>query len=71
MKWWIMALIISVVWIGLCLGGAYFLFPSNTTPEQDSKLSEILGEVCGAGLVGIWAVIAWKFGKLGPKKPKV
>lgn len=56
MKWWIKALIASVIWIGICLAGAHFIFPSNTTPAQDVKLSEILGEVCGGGIVGIMAV---------------
>lgn len=57
MKWWVKAFIASAVWIGLCFAGAHFIFPANTTPEQDAKLSEILGEVTGAGLVGIWVIV--------------
>jgi hypothetical protein len=70
-KWWIKALIASVVWIALCLGGAYIFFPTQTTPEQDARLSELLGEICGAGLVGVWLVVAWISGKIGKSKPKV
>lgn len=55
MKWWVTALIVTVVWIALCIGGAYVLFP-NTTPEQDVKISEAVGEICGFGFVVIWVV---------------
>ena len=65
MKWWIKALMASAAWIALCVGSAYFIFPPQTTPEQDARLSEILGEVCGGGLVGVWLLVAWINGKLG------
>ena len=71
MKWYIKALIASVAWIGLCVGGAYALFPTQTTPEQDARLSELLGEVCGGGLVGVWLVTAWASGKIGKNRSKV
>ena len=68
MKWWQMALIVSLVWIGLCIGSAYLFFPAGSSPEQDSKLSEMLGEACGAGLVAVWVIVAWVYGKIGTKK---
>jgi len=70
MKWWIKALIASGLWIGLCVGGAYVIFPANTTPAEDARLSELLGEVCGGGLVGVWLLVAWMSGKIGKNKPK-
>ena len=70
MKWWVTALIVSSIWIGLCFGGAFAFFPANTTPEQDSKLSELLGEIIGGGLAGVWLVTAWAYGKIGKKKPQ-
>jgi hypothetical protein len=70
MKWWITALIVSALWIALCFGGAFAIFPADTTPEQDVKLSEILGEVIGGGLAGVWLIVAWACGKIGPKKPR-
>ena len=63
MKWWQIALIVSVFWVVLCAGGGVLFFPSGLTPEQDSKLSEIVGEGLGVGLVFIWAIVyaRWKF----------
>jgi len=63
MKWWQIASIVSALWIILCLGGGYLFYPIQLTPQQDAKLSEVLGEVFGAGLVFIWAIVyaRWKF----------
>lgn len=63
MKWWIVALIATVVWLGLCFWYACLFFPVQTTPEQDARLSERLGEVCGAGTVVLWALIYLGMGK--------
>jgi len=63
MKWWVIALIGTVVWVGLCLGYACLFFPAQTTPQEDARLSELLGEVCGAGSVGVWVLIFLLFGK--------
>lgn len=69
MKWWLKALVACVLWVPLCIGGAYLFFPANTTPAQDARLSEILGEFCGAGLVFIW-VIATLFHSAGKLRAK-
>lgn len=57
MKWWGVALIGTVVWVGLCLGYACLFFPTQTTPQQDAVLSERLGEAVGAGTTFLWALI--------------
>jgi hypothetical protein len=62
-KWWLKALSLSVVWIVLCFVGFQLLFPGPTTPEQDAKLSEWLGEACGFGLTFIWLLSAWMGGR--------
>lgn len=67
-KWQVKSLIASVIWIGLCFAGAHFIFPANTTPEQDAKLSGLLGEALGGGLVFIW-VVFYLFGR-GKKTKK-
>lgn len=69
MKWWVKALIATVVWIALCIGSAYVLFP-NTTPEQDTKISEAVGEICGFGFVIIWVVAVLIGGVLKSNEPK-
>ena len=62
MKWWLKALILSGVWVAICSGAVFFIPPANDNPALDAKLSEILGEICGAGLVAIWAILfaRWK-----------
>lgn len=65
MKWWIKGIVASVVWIGLCFGYAFLFFPAQTTPEQDARLSELLGTACGGGLVFVWTAI---FLIWGPKQ---
>ena len=57
MKWWVIALIATVAWVGLCLAYGCFFFPSKTTPEQDAILSEKLGAAVGAGTTFLWALI--------------
>ena len=69
MKWWIKALIFSAIWIVLCIGGAYVFFPANTTPAQDAKLSELLGEICGGGIGAVWVIMAFVSGMFGRKGP--
>jgi hypothetical protein len=59
MKWWIKALLASLAWIALCIGSSFFIYPGPNPPELDARLSEILGEVCGVGLVGVWLLFAW------------
>ena len=63
MKWWMIALIVSGIWIVLCIGAAMLFTPGQTNPQLDAKLSEIFGEVMGAGVVFIWAIVfaRWKY----------
>jgi membrane protein DedA with SNARE-associated domain len=62
MKWWAIALIGTVVWVGVCLAYGCLFFPSQTTPAEDARLSGILGEAAGAGSVGVWALAFMIFG---------
>ena len=55
-----MALIMSVVWVGLTIGGGIVhtdvILKGQLTPEQDGALSEKYGKACGGGLVAVWVL---------------
>jgi hypothetical protein len=60
MKWWLRAILISVVLTALCLGGGIYLtdvaLKGQMTPEKDATISETLGQVVGFGVVGVWVL---------------
>lgn len=57
MKWWHKGLALTAIWVLVCLGVCFFYTPPKEDPVLDAKLSEMLGEVCGAGLLAIWAIL--------------
>jgi membrane protease YdiL (CAAX protease family) len=61
-KWWKKALLGSAVWVALAIGAGILhtgvFLHDRITPEQDSKISEAYGMVCGFGVGLIWA-LAW------------
>ena len=60
MKWWKKALILSGVWVVLTLGAALVhinvVLAGEITPQQDEKISESNGRLCGGGLMGTWVL---------------
>jgi hypothetical protein len=66
MKWWKTALIISGVWAVLTIGAGIIhtnvILAGKITPQQDEKISEGYGKVCGGGLVAAW-VLSYLFRK--------
>jgi|GEM_PF-2463667 len=61
MKWWKKALLFSVLWVALVIGAAVVhtevVLAGKLTPQQDEAISEKYGQLCGAGLVGIWVLL--------------
>ena len=58
MKWWKRALLVSVLWVALAIGGWIFLtqiaFAGKVNAEQGRVIGETLGMACGFGLGFIW-----------------
>lgn len=67
MKWWVKGLIATVVWFVLVFVGFQVFFSGPTTPDEDARLSEMMGMVIGAGIGPIWAV-TWYLDR--QKKPQ-
>lgn len=61
MKWWKKALIFSVIWSALTIGAGIthtnVILAGKITPQQDEKISEAYGKVCGGGLVVAWVLL--------------
>jgi hypothetical protein len=62
MKWWKRALLVSVLWVALAIGGWIFLtqiaFAGKVNAEQGRVIGETLGMACGFGLGFIWLACA-------------
>src|SRR5215472_14468163 len=64
MRWWIKALIYSVIfsmiWVGLVAAVGYFhtdvLLAGQLTPAQDQAISEKYGNIAGFGMVMVWVI---------------
>jgi hypothetical protein len=60
MKWWLRALLISVVFTAFCVGGGIYLtdvaLKGQMTPEKNETISETVGQVAGLGVVGVWVL---------------
>jgi len=64
MRWWIKALIysviFSVIWVGLVAAVGYFhtdvLLAGQLTPAQDQAISEKYGNIAGFGMVMVWVI---------------
>ena len=67
MSWWKKALIGSAIWVALTIGVGVLhtevILHGQTTPEQDSKISEAYGMLCGFGVGLIWALAAMRRNK--------
>ena len=61
MAWWKKALIFSVIWAVLTIGTGIIhtnvILAGKITPQQDEKISEVYGKVCGGGLVAAWILL--------------
>jgi hypothetical protein len=64
MRWWIKALIFSVIfsviWVGIVAAVGYFhtdvVLAGQITPAQDHVISEKYGDLAGKGLGVVWAI---------------
>ncbi|HEY3897284.1 MAG TPA: hypothetical protein VGM54_01655 [Chthoniobacter sp.] len=60
MKWWLRAILVSVVFTALCIGGGFYLtevaLKGQMTPEKDETISETVGQVAGFGVGGVWVL---------------
>ena len=60
MKWWLRAILISVVLTALCLGGGFYLadvaLKGQMTPEKDETISKTVGAIVGFGVVVVWVL---------------
>ncbi len=59
-RWWVKALLASVLWAGLAIGAlvvhTQVVLKGTLTEAQDDAISERYGQVCGGGLVLIWGI---------------
>ena len=59
-RWWVKALLASVLWVALTAGAmivhTQVVLKGTLTEAQDEALSERYGQVCGGGLVLIWVI---------------
>ncbi len=62
MKWWKKALLGSAVWVALAIGAGILhteaFLHGKATPDEDARISEAYGMVCGFGVGLIWT-LAW------------
>ena len=60
MKWWKKALAVSGIWVVLTIGAGIIhtnvILAGRITPEQDEKISESYGKMCGGGVVAAWVL---------------
>ncbi len=59
MNWWKTAILLSVAWLVLTIGGGIMhveFLAEGITPKRAGALSELYGMACGFGLVVIWIV---------------
>ncbi len=60
MNWWKKALMLTVVWMALTIGGGMLvtdvLLKPRITPQQDEAISEVAVQACGFGIALIWLV---------------
>jgi H+/gluconate symporter-like permease len=71
MKWWIKAIITTIIVSVLCLAVGIIttdvILKDTITPEYDEKISEITGQVIGILIVAVW-VITYLAQKKAPRK---
>jgi hypothetical protein len=65
MKWWVIAIIASAVWLVLIIAAGMIhtnvILAGKITPEQDEAISNAYGFVCGAVLGAFWTVLmVWR-----------
>jgi hypothetical protein len=60
MRWWIKALIFSVIWVGIVAAVGYFhtdvFLAGQITPAQDHAISEKYEELAGYGVGVVWGI---------------
>jgi divalent metal cation (Fe/Co/Zn/Cd) transporter len=60
MKWWVRAIIVSVVASALLIGTGIFVtevaLKRTITPQQDQAISETVGQAVGVTVVLTWVV---------------
>ena len=76
MRWWIKALIFSVIWVGIVAAVGYFhtdvFLAGQITPAQDHAISEKYGDLAGQGLGVVWVIcflVVWMRSRRTPQRP--
>jgi membrane protease YdiL (CAAX protease family) len=72
-KWWMVAIVTSVVWAVLVIGAGILhtevVLKGKLTPAEDEVISGRYGFACGVGMVVIWILSFVIKGRKSSSKP--